>query len=285
MLKGFTVQNWKKKIIGFPCEDSYNLYNRNNIIFLLAVADGITRDCLNGAVADSSIEGIKNIFLHYPRPSPAKIASDIFTKTFPEVIKDFINKNDLAIKEAFKESNKRIRKWNENNFSKRDYLANDFAGCVASGAIINKEFMYWGYIADCGVAVFDSEGKLRFKTNDEGPSKFYKQRWSDERMKNLKWKDDEARIITRRDYRNNINNPCSYGALTGEEEAMEYVRVGGEVVHNGECIITYSDGLEPIIFSGGFSNELKRRNIKGLEKLCKKGVKSEGSLIISSANQ
>ena len=130
-MKGFTAKNWKKKLVRFPTEDSFSFDHTDGII---SVADGVTRDCKNGAVAIASLKGAKDIFLHYPRPSPAKITSEIFTKTFQTILRDYyrINRNEEAIRNAFEEANSKIKEWNQNNIPNTDYLVNDFAGCVAA---------------------------------------------------------------------------------------------------------------------------------------------------------
>lgn len=287
MIKGFTVHNWKAKLIRFPSEESYNFDSEGKI---LSVADGITRDCVNGAVADTSRRGLTNIFLHYPRPSPAKIVADIFTKTFYEFLSNLGANSPLIIDETFRLANERIRDFNLGNFPKTNYLDKDLAGCTTSGVFREGEVIHWGYIADCGVAVIDKNGNLKFKTEDEGPSKFYTQRWEDERLKGLKWKDDEARLITRRDYRNNLENEFSYGVLTGEESAMDYVKTGSQEINSKDFVLVYSDGIAEFIFKkdgdidGTFIDSVRKRD-GSLERLCKEKIRTEGSLIISSVDQ
>lgn len=58
----------------------------------------------------------------------------------------------------------------------------------------------------------------------------------------------EARVIVRRDYRNNINNiqggKCvSYGALAGEESANYFIKEGSFPICNNDTVIVYTDGF------------------------------------------
>ena len=277
-MEGFTAVNLKKKLVRFPREDSFSINIREGII---SVADGITRDCENGAAARGGLKGAKDIFLHYPRPSPAEIASDIFVETFPLVLKDYfkINRDEIAIRNAFEEANNRVKLWNQKHIPNPDYLVNDFAGCVAAGTSKLSDIISFGYLTDSGVAIFDAKGNLKFRTENQGPDKFDKYIWEDERLKNIDWSNPEARKIIRKNYRNNPQEEHSFGVLTGEDSAMSYVRTGTQELDYGDSLIVYTDGLEPIIFSGECADKLRQRDVKGLEQLCKQKVATEGTLV------
>ena len=192
------------------------------------------------------------------------------------------NRGEKAIRTAFGEANKRILKWNMRNVPNPDYVLKDFAGCVASGTSLNNDLVYLGFLTDCGVAIFDEMGNLRFRTENQGPDKYHKHIWQDERLQTMDWKNPEARIIVRRDYRNNPSEKNSFGVLTGEETAMDYVRTMTQEIKPNEHLIIYTDGLEPVIFSGEFADKLRQKDVKGLEKLCKQKVRTEGTLIYHS---
>ena len=281
MAKGFIATNRKKKIALMPTEDSFSIDSADGIF---AVADGVTRDPYKFLLDMKTLRGKIKFSLGYPRPSPAKIASDIFTQTFPLVLSDYdlANRNESAIRAAFEEANKRIGKWNSQNMQNPDYALRDFAGCVASGTQLNQSIVYLGFLTDCGVAIFDENGNLRFRTENQGPDKYDKYIWQDERLKKIDWKNPEARMIVRRDYRNNPSEEHSFGVLTGEETAMHYVGTATAEIKPNEHLIVYTDGLELIIFSLEFADKLRQRNFKGLENLCKQRVRTEGTLIYHS---
>jgi len=274
MIYGFTAENWKLKLLRHPVEDSYSIDSNNKI---LAVADGVTRD------PAEKLSTLKFI-LNYPNPSPAKIAAEIFIQIFPLVLKDYneANKDEKAIKTAFEEANKKLKEWNKQNMPNPDYVTRDFAGCVASGTLEKKGIVYWGYLTDCGIAIFDDKGNLKFRTENQGPDKHEKYIWQDERLNRIGWENPGARRIFRRDYRNNPSEPHSFGVLTGEETAMHYVKTGVQEIKSNENLIVYTDGLESTIFSGEFSDILRKRDLNNLTKLCKKKVKTEGTLIYSN---
>ncbi|MDP2649773.1 MAG: hypothetical protein Q8P10_02925 [bacterium] len=281
MTNGFIASNKKKKIAFMPTEDSFSIDSKNGI---LAVADGVTRDPYEFLPDMKTLMGKIRFSFGYPRPSPAKIASDIFTQTFPLVLRDYelANRDENAIRKAFEEANKKIGEWNAQNMPNPDYVLRDFAGCVASGTQLNKGLVYLGFLTDCGVAIFDEKGNLRFRTENQGPDKHDKYIWQDEKLQKIDWKNPEARRIVRRDYRNNPSEEHSFGVLTGEETAMHYVKTATQEIKPNESLIVYSDGLEPIIFSGEFADKLRQKDVKGLENICKQRVKTEGTLIYHS---
>jgi len=284
MEKGFIATNRKKRIALMPTEESFSIDSANGIF---AVADGVTRDPYMFLPDIGTITGKIKFSLGYPRPSPAKIASDIFTQIFPLVLRDYnlVNRDEKTIREAFTEANKKIGEWNAKYMPNPDYVLRDFAGCVASGAQLNRGVVYLGFITDCGVAIFNDKGDLRFRTENQGPNKHDKYIWQDERLKKIDWRNPKARKIVRGEYRNNPSEEHSFGVLTGEEEAMHYVRTATQEIKPNEYLIVYTDGLEPIIFSGEFADKLRQRDFRGLEKLCKQKVRTEGTLIYHTNHQ
>ena len=276
-INGFTVSNWKKKAAFIPGDDSFSIDSANKI---LAVADGVTRDPQE-IVDLGTLKGKLEFAWYYPRPSPAKKAADIFCQTFSEVLRGYnqSSRDEKAIKKAYQEANSRIKQWNNQNMLNMDYILNDFAGCVSSGVIEKEGVIYFGCLADCGVAIFDENGNLRFRTENQGPGKYDKYIWQDKRLQNIDWKNPEAREIIRKYYRNNPSEKNSYGVLTGEDAAMDYVRTGKQEIKPNEHLFVYTDGLEQAIFSNEFGNKLKEKDMKKLEKLCRQKVETEGTLI------
>jgi len=279
MIDGFSVENWKVKLVRKPLEDSYRICEE---VGAMAVADGVTRDCTNGAVVDKSLKGVLNTFFYYPSPSPAKISADIFTDWFPIFFRDFSDKDGRAIKESFRETNRKIREWNGCMISDPDYLVDDYAGCVAATAVLDEReaVVSWGYICDSGIVIFDSEGEVVFKTEDEGPAKHNLAIWRDKRLLGKKWSDPEARKIIRSTYRNNLSQENSFGVLTGEEVAMNYVRAGVEELRPGYSVAVYTDGLEHVLEGGKFVDALRQKDFGKIRNLCQKKVRTEGTLVL-----
>jgi len=281
MIYGFSVKNLDLEINKRPLEDSFYVDRENNII---CVADGVTRDWdLN---RDLKFEE------NYPNPSPARIVADIFCKSFCDFLKQKKQENtfnEVYIKDAFEYSNNLIQKWNQENISEPDYLLNDLAGCVSAGMVFIKDIVYWGYICDCGICIFDKDFNLKFKTKDEGPNLKHSLIWKDPRLINTDFNNPESRKILRKDYRNNLNEKNSFGVLTGEKSAMNYVKFGKVSIDLGDFIFIYSDGISDIIFNNNKLNSdflklLKSKkwinNFDKLRTFCLNRVGTEGTLVI-----
>lgn len=282
---GFRVESWKHRFL--PAEDAYKYLQLGNV-GIISVADGITRDPTNGELPDTkTLLGQIRFVIGYPRQSPAAEAANVFCKsfnsnlklmhlTYSEKGKDRINEDDIF--EGFRSANRHIKVFNHIKFPNPDYLMNDLAGCVASGAVINGRDVFYGYIADCGFIVFDNNGNIRFKAENEGPNS----RGSiDEDVANRfcsSFRFPLGRRVIRSAYRNNPEEPLAYGALTGEAAALDYVKTGYFELGQDDIAMVFSDGLEKVIQSGDFAEKIRKRDFRGIKKLCKRKVRTEGSL-------
>ncbi len=222
-MKIITFTKHNPNVKGRPEEDSFRYSKKSNEI-IIAVADGITRDLVKGK---------------YPDPSPAKIAADLFCESFLK-------------KSSLRYVNDQIKRLNNEENPMKDYLENDFWACVAVGGVIKDYKLSYEFIADCGLAVFNKEGKLKFKTANEGPNS---KGSIDEEVKkkySTGFNKPKGRKIIRSKYRNNLDEPLAYGALTGEKNAEHYVG-GGEIdLEEEDYVLFYTDGMIPLIFSDKF---------------------------------
>ena len=215
----------------FPREDQF-FANKE----VAVVADGITTDPV-GINFDKAAKSFQEAVVHYPRPSGAMLAAKEVTNTFQKNFKG-------NLKETMILANENIQKLNEKYILKCDYLQNDYYGTVASAAFIKDHILYYSYICDCGIIVYDKNGKKIFQTEDE------LEKITRPFLNTIPypWTDDRSRIITRRDYRNNLmmvhDGKCvSYGALTGEKSAESFIREGTFPLHDDDTVIVYSDGF------------------------------------------
>ena len=240
-----------------PEEEDAFRYNIKDKRIIAAVADGITRDPIGVKTLPDfdNKKRMKEAAERYPIPSPAKLAANLFCDSF---IKSALNKkvDEKLIIESSLFANKKI--WEKlNKDLKVDYLENDFAACVGSVGVIEDNNFYYGFIADCGICVFDINGRLKFKTKNEGPSK----RIGEDIIKryNTGFKQAYGRKIIRKEYRNNPLNPLSYGAFTGEENAACFIRTGQLQIEKGDRIVLYTDGMNNLLSQ--LSNRLN--NLEG----------------------
>ena len=144
-----------------------------------------------------------------------------------------------------------VKKLNNINIKECDYLENDYYGAVGASALIEDNNLYYSYICDCGVAVFDKDGNLIFKTDDdmEKVNKHFD-------TGSFTWNQPEARVIVRKNYRNKPHNEYSYGAITGESEFEHYLKEGSLKLNDSDIVIVYSDGFSNYLFDKDFYNNL-----------------------------
>ena len=237
-----TFENIKTINCSFPIEDQFYA-SLNDAI----VADGITRDPIG--IDDLATISPQDFILKYPRPSGAEIAAKEICETFA--------KTKGTLKERLIDCNKSVKKLNDKFISVCDYLQNDYYGAVASCIHIENDILDYAYICDCGVIVYDKLGNVKFQTDDD------KMIYSDPFINkiNIPWNLPEARVIVRRDFRNNLNNvydgKCvSYGAITGEESAIEFIKYGQVSLSNGDIILVYSDGFTNFLHDKEFISQL-----------------------------
>jgi serine/threonine protein phosphatase PrpC len=227
-----------------PVEDSLVVTDS-----IFCIADGITRD--PNIKKDWSGFDIKTALKSYPNPSPAKIAADLFTKTFIEKVDS--NKD---VKDAFIEGNKKINDLNKEKNPTPDYLINDYWACLACGGHICDSKLSYGYIGDCGIRVIDNKGKIKYKTRDS-LKVFENYFYNINPVKNFDWKKPEYRVMVRKEFRNNINKKyggeiVSYGALTGEKSAEKFIETGEVNLEKDYLVIFYSDGFDDLLNESEF---------------------------------
>lgn len=228
-----TFDNIKTLNCNFPIEDQYYADNTSAI-----VADGITRDPVG--IFDLSEISFEEMLKLYPRPSGAELAAKTIIETF--------SKSEGCLLEKLTICNQEVKKLNDLHISRCDYLQNDYYGAVASCINIEGNKLHYAYICDCGVIVYDKDGKIKFQTEDD------KELYSDPYINQIgiPWNLPDARVIIRRDYRNNLGNiqdkHCvSYGALTGEEDAISFIRTGTIDLENTDTVVIYSDGFTNLL--------------------------------------
>jgi len=288
MMQGLNVQNWKD--LRWP-EDSYQYDEKKG---LMAVADGITRDPKNLFILPNrnNLAGMMKFFWNYPgsklkfwkrEKSPAKIAADKFCTAFMSAMQTFDKKDARAVRYSFEKANEEIKILNEEHNPEPDYLENDYWGCVAAGCALRQEegqkILSYGFIADCGIAVFNEGNGRKFMTPNEGPNSKGSIDADIKSKYKTGFKFPEGRKIIRSEYRNNPIQPLAYGALTGEENVMRYVRTGEIEIKKRDILIIHTDGLEEIVKSRELSEAIDLGYLNSMRIYCKQNVKSEGTMV------
>ena len=254
-----TFENIKTINCDFPVEDQFYANEKEAI-----VADGITRDPIG--VFNLTDYSFAEMVEKYPRPSGAEIAAKEICATFATT--------SGTLEERLGCCNESVQKVNEKYIKECDYLQNDLYGAVASCIKIENSFLNYAYICDCGVIIYDSKGKIKFQTEDD------KLKYSSPYINKIgiPWYLKEARVIVRRDYRNKPDNikdgKCvSYGALTGEKEALSFIRSGKQKIEKGDLVLVYSDGFSNFLLEKDFIAELRNFNKESFEDYINKKAK------------
>ena len=258
-----------------PAEDSVA---HKDMIF--GVADGITRD--PNLPSGFKSRKIENALKFYPNPSGAKKVADIFCNGFIDLA-ERLN----SIKDVFVKINSSIASYNNKRIKSVDYLVNDYFACVACGGYIKNNILYYGYIGDCGIAIFNKDGYLKFQTKN-GLADFVKFEKKYLENKDFNWIMPEYRYLIRSEYRNKKKFHgkilVSYGALTGEKSAINFVHQGKRKLNTGDLIVFYSDGFEnlinyPYFFKAIYNKserEAKQKTSRLSEKLAAKDYEKFG---------
>ena len=84
---------------------------------------------------------------------------------------------------------------------------------------------------------------------------------------------------------NNLKNPFSYGAITGESASLKYVRTGSLKLNKGDFVVVYSDGVVPILFYKEFKIVKKFDCLKKYFRgRADKFAGGEGTIVVYKSN-
>ena len=241
--KRYQNETYTKYGIQFPEEDYY--YLENNIF---CVADGVTRDLIGGDIRPypKTEEEARYIAKHYPNPSGAYESSKIIANQFVNYMK-LKEPSEESVKEAIRKANQDV--WEINKKRKIDYVGEDLYCSEAVGGVITDEYLYCFSIGDCYIKVLDeNKDELFCIENDH----LWMEEFETEYLKSgeYNWMDPRYRLLIRGALRNNYlvthnGKQVGYGALTGEDRAMDFVKIYKVPLENAKYICAYSDGCMP----------------------------------------
>lgn len=241
-----------------PNEDFY-LVSKKFPIF--ALADGVTQSHYKNG--------------EYAFPNSAKEAAEIFCKTTIKYLErkiqilaspNFYDRSFLEkLKETFNFSNEKIKELNTKYGidKKLNYIEYDWFDTVGVAGTILKNKIYYGYVGDCGLAIFDKNNKLKFQTKDEvlPAVKRFKDMYKN-------WKDfpqKKRTLIIHRDFRNNPDKK-GYGSFSGEKGVENYYKTGIKELKSNDLLVFYSDGFLELLKDKNFVEILREQNKKKLNK-------------------
>lgn len=242
--KRYQNQIYTKYDLEFPEEDYF--YLEENIF---CVADGVTRDLIGGDIRPypKTKEEATYIAEHYPNPSGAFKSSKIIADSFVKYMKEVQESNQEEILNAIRRANKDV--WEINKDRKIDYVGEDLYCSEAVGGIIEDNYLYCFGIGDCYIKVYDENYNEIFSTENDH---FWMEDFENEYLKGgeYNWFDARYRLLIRGALRNNYivthkGKKVGYGALTGEDRAMDFVKTYKIPLDKAKFICGYSDGCMP----------------------------------------
>lgn len=238
------------RVLEFLADNTKGKPNEDSLLYspalkLFAVADGATRFVPEGK--------------EYPAdPSPAKVVSSIFCNQVTSFTESRISEG--TIREVFRDVNDIIRLVNEKRGITKettDYLENDFVGCVAVMGGLVGNTLHYGYIGDCGLLVYDSSTLLPvfITQNDLRELEDFRDAFH---VFVPPRKSKAARMIHWNQFWRNHPKEryLTFGSLTGQEEALAYVKTGSVTLAPQDVAVFFSDGALPYLFSGFFRETL-----------------------------
>lgn len=181
----------------------------------IVVADGITR-------TKQSDGG-------YPHPSPSARAAEVFCESIiaqASVIPEVTREQFVTIIEN---ANAAIARLNCELFPHVDFAERDRAGVAAVVGIMDGDSMWLASIADCwcvGVKG-DTATRLAWEKTSHSRSTYVQL----------------GEVAAREQLRNKPGNPLSYGAFTGEPEALHFVEYAKVDLRDYDRLVFATDGL------------------------------------------
>lgn len=234
-----------------PRENTFYVANGSgpDFVYIAAVAQGIR--CSQG-------EKI------YCVPSLEFRAAETFCISFVNSLLYRDQFNTQEISKAFAKGNLAIGELNRSC---------DYSACVGSAGVITGEKLIYGKVSDSGVCVYDSKGKLRFRTKD---SKNGEARDNNDKC----WINPKFYSREEGDFRNNLTALASLEALTGEKRSLQYIGKGIVDLKRDDFVFFYTSEMEEIVHGNYFEQHLKDKGLEGLEELCGKlSYGKEGTLV------
>ncbi len=270
--KRYQNQTYTNYGITFPEEDYYCIDEN-----IFCVADGVTRDLVGVEIRPypKTKEEAQYIADHYPNPSGALESSKIIADNFVKYMKEKqISKETIT--EAVRQANKEV--WQINKDRDVNYIEEDLYCSEAVGGVITEEYLYCFGIGDCYIKVYNQNKEEIFSTENDH---LWMEEFEESYLKTgeYDWMNPRYRLLIRGALRNNYivkynGKHVGYGALTGEESAMNFVKVYQVPLKEAKYICAYSDGIMPYLVN---KNEVEK-TLNNPERIKKNG--RERTLVI-----
>jgi serine/threonine protein phosphatase PrpC len=181
----------------------------------IVVADGITRT----KRADGT----------YPTPSPSARAAEVFCESVIAQASVIPELTPEQFKTIIENANAAIAELNRELFPTYDFAERDRAGVAAVVGVMDGDSMWLASIADCWCvgAKGDETTRLAWEKTSHSRATYVQ----------------FGEINAREQLRNKPGNPLSYGAFTGEPEALHFVEYAKVDLRDYDRLVFATDGL------------------------------------------
>jgi hypothetical protein len=229
-LIGFFREFRQKNLKDKPNEDCAQ-YFRDEDQVICAVADGVTRYVPEGK--------------GYPDLSHAHTVAEIFCSSAVYALR-----SGESMQSAFNTANRAIAKMNKNLGKTKksiDYLEKDFFGCQGVAGVLTPGKLRYGYVADCGLIVYNKDFlPVFFSENNIENLERFREGWgfSSRAERRMFW----AKTMRNCPHERHL----TFGSLTGDPEAVSYLKIGELNLEPGDTVIFFSDGILPFVFERSF---------------------------------
>lgn len=219
-----------------PYEDAV-AYDADSNVF--CVTDGVTRSRTKTGT--------------YPNPSLAAIAAAIAAKHLgghwvfrrPNLISEAL----FSMRKRFAAANASIAEL-ASEFPNPHLLGDDLPGCVATAVVLSGSMIVYGHIGDTVLVRLSKAGEMWLTTDQTaGVERWVRYHSYLDRSQQL--------LIIRRQFRNVIGFPESFGVLTGERKALSFVEYNVAPVQKGDRLLLFSDGVTSL-----FRRECKSPHVR-----------------------
>lgn len=225
----------RNRSVDKPNEDAYAV-RLDGLRTAIVVADGVTRS----RRPDGG----------YPDPSGAALTARLVAHTLVSALATPETQVDLAA--AFRIANQAVDQLNRAHhvWDRLDYGEHDLWGAVATVAVVERGRVRWGHIGDAVLLHLPSSSGLHACTPDQVAAA--------NRLLATLPADEVAAPGGRDGYarsrlRNRPEETVSYGVLTGEPAAEQYVVTGELAVARGDRLALCTDGLRSLGADAGWS--------------------------------
>lgn len=224
----------KIEVISYLQENTRTSYQKPKEDFVLissnkrcaAVADGVTRMRINGIYPDLSTQ----------------IAAECLCRS---MIGSY-ERGERRMNVIHEEANRRIAYLNAAYSITEESELLECVGAMGYFEDKHQNIFYYGYLGDSGILVYDRELYPVFMTqNNLEVLEFFRDRSGlDEPTCEYEWRTKlrnkpGSRRMTR-------------GGLSGEPDAIEYVRTGTVLLEGGDTILLFTDGILPFVYERAF---------------------------------